>query len=131
MHASRSTLKPLDAVYHSALRFITGDSYLTHHCELYEKVGWPSLEIRREQHCMLFIYKALCGKLPLYLSSLLDLKVTGHSTRAQAHIRYTCPRMNSEQGKTAFMYYAPHKWDKLQDSENGSIAFNRDIQSTT
>ena len=116
MHASRSTLKPLDAVYHSALRFITGDSYLTHHCTLYENVGWPSLVDRREQHCFLFIYKALCGKLPLYLSSLLDPRVTGYSTRSQAHIRFNCPHMNSQQGKTAFMFYAPDKWDKLQDS---------------
>ena len=116
MHASLSTLKPLDAVYHSALRLITGDSYLTHHCLLYEKVGWTSLAARREQHCILFIYKAACGKLPMYLSSLLELKVTGHSTRAQAHIRFSCPHMNSEQGKTAFKYYAPDKWDKLQNS---------------
>ena len=116
MHASCTTLRPLEAVYHSALRFITGDSYLTHHCVLYEKVGWPSLTARREHHCLLFIFKALCGKLPVYLSSLLKLKVTGHSTRAQAHIRYTIPHMNSEQGKTAFMHYAPHKWDILQDS---------------
>src|SRR4029434_4094635 len=42
-NASHSTLKTLDAVYHSALRFITGDRYGTHHCTLYNKVGWPAL----------------------------------------------------------------------------------------
>lgn len=42
-HASASTLKPLDAVYHSALSFITGDVYSTHHCTLYELVWWSSL----------------------------------------------------------------------------------------
>ena len=42
----------------------------------------------------------------------LELKVTGCATRAQAHIRYIWPRMNSEQGKTAFIYYAPYKWEK-------------------
>ena len=55
MHASLSTLKPLDAVYHNALRFITGDDYRTHHCLLYEKVGWPSLTVRREQHCICYL----------------------------------------------------------------------------
>lgn len=45
MNASAVTLKPLDAVYHSALRFITGDNYNTHHCELYAKVGWPPLSL--------------------------------------------------------------------------------------
>ena len=71
MHASSTALKSLDTVYHSALRFITGDKFLTHHCILYEKVSWPSLRARREEHCLLFIYKALLGQLPLYLSSLL------------------------------------------------------------
>ena len=45
-HAAITTLKPLDSIYHSALRFITGDRYDTHHCVLYEKVGWSSLSDR-------------------------------------------------------------------------------------
>lgn len=49
MHASAATLKPLDSVYHSTLRFITGDSNITHHCDLYAKVGWPSLCVRHER----------------------------------------------------------------------------------
>lgn len=36
MHASASTLKPLDVVYHSALRFLTSDIYNPHHCILYK-----------------------------------------------------------------------------------------------
>lgn len=50
MHATASPLKPLDAVYHSALRFITGDVYSAHHCILYikKKLGWPSLSKRRD-----------------------------------------------------------------------------------
>lgn len=39
-------IKPLDMAYHSALRFITGDSYNTHHCVVHEKVGWSSLAER-------------------------------------------------------------------------------------
>ncbi len=45
-HAAVTTFKTLDAVYHSALRFITGHTHNTHHCTLYEKVGWPSLSVR-------------------------------------------------------------------------------------
>ena len=116
MHASASTLKPLNAVFHSALRFITGDRYLTHHCILYEKVGWPSLEVRREQHCLLFIYKALCGKLPLYLTSLLKLCTSGYNTRSQTQLRLHIPRMKCELGKTAFSFYAPDRWNRLQES---------------
>lgn len=35
-------------VYHSALRFRTGDPYSTHHCHLYQKVCWSSLAVRRD-----------------------------------------------------------------------------------
>ena len=61
--AAATTLKPLDAVYHSAVRFITGDSCNTPHCILYQKVGWSSLKSHRSLHYSLFVYKALLIKL--------------------------------------------------------------------
>ena len=70
-HTSASVLKLLDPVYHSALRFITDAPYHTHHCALYEKVGWPSLAERRNIHWFLFIFKVLTGKQPSYLTDLL------------------------------------------------------------
>ena len=72
MHAALSTLKPREAVYHSALRFITGDEFRNHHCVLHGKVGWPSLSVRREQQCMIFKHKALLHVLPDYLTSLMS-----------------------------------------------------------
>ena len=116
MHASAAILKPLDAIFHSVLRFITGDPYSTHHCTLYSRVGWPSLTARREQNCLIFIYKALLGTLPPYLTSLLNFRTTGLLTRSQSHIRLHLPYTNIELGKTAFSFYAPYRWNKLQDS---------------
>ena len=46
--ASNTLLSKLDAVYHSALRFVTKTPNTTHHCDLYALVGWPSLHIRRQ-----------------------------------------------------------------------------------
>ena len=40
----------------------------------------------------------------------------GYQTRSQAHITLTIPRINSEKGKSAFSFYAPDKWNKLQIS---------------
>ena len=39
MYAAPSTLKLLDSVYRSAIRFVTGDAFKTHHCNLYRNVG--------------------------------------------------------------------------------------------
>ena len=115
MHAAPSTLKLLDAVYHSSLRFITGDGFRTHHCTLYENVGWTSLYDRRERHCLLFVYKALLGKLPPYLTSLLNMKSICHNTRSQGFISLQTPQIKSEFGKLAFTFFASNKWNKFQE----------------
>ena len=62
--ASNALLSKLDEVYHSAIRFVT----TTHHCDLYALVGWPSLHIRRQPHCLQVIYMSMLGKAPPYLS---------------------------------------------------------------
>ena len=67
--ASNTLLSKLDAVYHSAIRFVTKAPYATHHCDLYALVGWSSLRIRRQTHWLQVIYKSLLGKPPPYLSS--------------------------------------------------------------
>lgn len=77
-HASAFIRKPLDA----ALRSITSDVYSTHHCILYEKVGWSPLSERRDRHLYLFSYKALIGKLPSYITSMLDWSSGTHQIRS-------------------------------------------------
>jgi hypothetical protein len=46
--ASNTLLSKRNAVYHSAIRFVTKAPYTTHHCDLYAPVGWPPLHIRRQ-----------------------------------------------------------------------------------
>lgn len=75
-----STLQRLNPVYHSALRFITNDKSRTHHC--ITGSGWTSLQSKRNNLLMLFIYKALLLKLPNYLTSLLSTKSSNYSTRS-------------------------------------------------
>lgn len=48
---------------------------MMHTTVLYGKVGWPSLEERRKRHWLLCIFKALKGKLPLYIANVsLELR---------------------------------------------------------
>jgi hypothetical protein len=80
--ASNTLLSKLDAVYHSAIRFVTKAPYTTHHCDLCALVGWPSLHIRRQTHWLQVIYKSLLGKTPPYLSSLVTIAAPTRSTPA-------------------------------------------------
>lgn len=90
-HAAVSILKPVDAIYHSAMHFIAGAGFQTHHCVLYSTVGWPFLGQRRKQHSLLYIYEALIGKIPLYLNILLSIKNMTHETRSHDWITPTMP----------------------------------------
>ena len=112
--AAPSVLKPLDTVYHSALRFISGDHYRTHHCTLYERVGWPSLADRRNKHWYLFIFKAIDGSLPLYLKSLQEWNPVTYNTRSSDWLTLKVPKTNSELGKIGFCFSAPTTWNELQ-----------------
>ena len=120
MHANLSSLKMLDSVYHAALRFVTDLGFRTHHCSLYESVGWPSLYNRRWEHWYCFLYKAVLCDLPPYLCSLLVPKVNTRSCRLR-HDRlkmYTIPRTRTVFGESAFKAFAPSSWYKLQSHLN-------------
>ena len=69
-NTTKVLLQSLDSTYHSALRFITRKKHSTHHCVLYDQVGWPSLYIRRHKHWLLFVYKAIVGQGGVLRSSL-------------------------------------------------------------
>ncbi len=114
-HASSTTLHPLDTIYHSALRFITGNSYNTHHCDLYSKVGWPSLSNRRDRHWNLFILKAITGLLPSYINLLVSFNAGLYHTRSKDWLTLQVPSVNSKLGKTSFSYCAPTTWNTLQN----------------
>ena len=105
--AAPSVLKPLDTVYHSALRFISGEPYMTHHCVLYERVGWPSLVDRRNK-------QTIDGTLPLYLKSLLEWNPVTYRTRSSDWLTLKVPKVNTELGKTAFCFNASNTWKELQ-----------------
>uniref|UniRef100_A0A3B1IPA0 Reverse transcriptase domain-containing protein n=1 Tax=Astyanax mexicanus TaxID=7994 RepID=A0A3B1IPA0_ASTMX len=99
-YESASSLKLLDPVYHSALRFITGDPYRTHHCDLYRKVGWPPLAARREMHWLILIYKTLSGHMPEYITSLINFNNSNYQTRSSGWISCQVPRVFTELGKS-------------------------------
>jgi hypothetical protein len=89
-------------------------SYRTHRCVLYHNVGWTSLSVRREQHALVFVYKALLNKLPSYLSSLINIRIRIPKTRSQAWITLEAHAISTELGMTAFSCCTPCLWNSLQ-----------------
>ena len=96
---------------------------MNHHCQLYQNIGWTSLTLRREQHCLLFIYSVL---LPVYLTNLLAFRLSNYSIRTHTSLALNVPKVRTEVGKTAFEYFALFKWNKLLSllQLNAFIPFN-------
>uniref|UniRef100_A0A8C7SC08 Reverse transcriptase domain-containing protein n=1 Tax=Oncorhynchus mykiss TaxID=8022 RepID=A0A8C7SC08_ONCMY len=114
--ASNTLLNKLDAVYHSAIRFVTKAPYTTHHCDLYALVGWPSLHTRRQTLWLHVIYKTLLGKVPPYLSSLVTIASPTCSTRSSRYISLVTPKTNYFFGRLSFQFSAANDWNELQTS---------------
>ena len=112
---SNTLLSKLDAVYHSAIRFVTKSPYTTH-CDLYALVGWPSLHIRRQTHWLQVIYKSMLGKSPPYLSSLVTMATPTRSTRSSRCISLIIPKANTSFGRLPFQFSAACDWNELQKS---------------
>ncbi|WP_353763794.1 hypothetical protein, partial [Shigella sonnei] len=89
--ASNTLLSKLDAVYHSAIRFVTKAPYTTHHCNLYALVGWPSLDIRRQTH-WLQVFRSMLSEAPPYLSSLVTMTTPTCSMRSSRCISLIIPK---------------------------------------
>ncbi|KAJ0033396.1 hypothetical protein NQD34_000503 [Periophthalmus magnuspinnatus] len=91
----------VDVLWVSCTLLGLGDGFETHHCFLYEKVGWPpSLPVRREQHCMKFLYKGLLQKVAEYLTFLLIIDTGIFNARSHdcMCLRTSCSR--TEIGKS-------------------------------
>lgn len=101
----------LDCVYYV---FGTNASSHTHHCILYDSVGWSCLYQIRKMY-MLFVAKALWGKLTTYISSLISYYYNKYIfTRSSTAIHLNVPRVYSEHVKSAFSFYAPWLWNNMQ-----------------
>lgn len=115
MHASAQCLQKVDAAYHASLRFITTCKPLTHHCELYSRVGWSALATLRMCHWYTFIYKAILGLLPRYLWIFIVQKVGQYFLRSQDLFLLNVPFAHTDHGKRAFKHSAPSSWNTLQN----------------
>lgn len=81
------------------IRFMTGDTYSSHHRLLYEKVGSASLTVRRDRR-FLFVSEALDDDLPSDITSLLIWSCRHYLTRSWDCIEVL--RAKTKLGKTAF-----------------------------
>lgn len=107
-----SYLKPFDWVYHSALRFISGDPHSNHHCTLCKKSGKSSVVQRRDKHLYLYMYTV--EPLLDFYHPMLDWTIGPYQTHSANCLMLQVPRVYSYAGKSAFSFCAPNAWNNGQ-----------------
>ena len=70
-NCSRQQKNLLESVQLEAARIVTGATKLTSFNNLYIETGWEKLELRREKHKLIVLYKMINGLVPNYLEELL------------------------------------------------------------
>ena len=100
-----------------AMRCITGATARSNIAKLREDCGWLSLSERRDNHCLVFLYKILMGLCPDYLKVLISQTV-GERTHCalRSNQNLSTPFTRLEILKRSFIPRSLCLWNKLDNS---------------
>ena len=91
-----SSLRPLQLVQNFAARLILRRSKFCHITPLLHELHWLPIYSRIKFKVLLFVFKALHGLAPTYLSSLLSYYQPTRSLRSTDQLLLEIPRTNSQ-----------------------------------
>lgn len=110
---SRAHIEKLYKLQKRAARVITGLSYETRSTEIFEKLGWESIEIILKKREQIMTFKALRGETPNYLS---DLFAVSHNEIYQLRSndrKIDLEKPNTNFLKSSFSYRGAVSWNNL------------------
>ena len=122
MGASRKCMQSLNTVYHSAVRFVTGDGHLkyihihkrSHITPILFSLHWLPIHFRIHFKILLLTFKALHGQAPAYISELLKRYLLGRPLRStEPHLLVVPHSRLKTKGDCAFSVMAPTLWNSL------------------
>ena len=102
-------IKKLQLVQNNAARLIMKVKKSDHVTPVLIHLHWLPVQFRIEYKLLLLVFKCLCGKGPVYLSSLLEKYIPSRSLRSASHLLLKEPTVR----KRAFSVAGPKLWNKL------------------
>lgn len=117
---SQSNISRLQMVQNAAARLLTGTKKYDHITPVLAHLHWLPVKYRTDFKILLFVFKALNGLVPLYITDLLTplitsrpLEVTRSLRSASQHL-LSVPRSHFKtKGDRAFSVAAPRLWNSL------------------
>ena len=111
---NQSSLDRLQLVQNAAARLLTGTRKREHITPVLANLHWLPVRYRIQFKVLLFVFKALNGHPPSYLSNLLIPKSSARSLRSADQFLLTKRRYNLERsGARAFAVAAPNLWNGI------------------
>lgn len=111
---SQSCLNRLQLVQNAAARFLTNTPRRQHITPVLFSLHWLPVSFRVDFKILLFVFKALNGLAPSYLSELLTIRDSGRSLRSSNQLLLEVPRTKSKHwGDRSFSVAGPRLWNKL------------------
>ena len=111
---SQSSISRLQLVQNAAARFLTGTSRREHITPVLSSLHWLPVRFRIDFKLLLFVFNAINGLAPSYLSDRLTFRNCGRALRSSGQVLLEVPRSKLKQwGDRSFAVAAPRLWNKL------------------
>lgn len=111
---SQSSLSRLQLVQNAAAHLLTSTSRREHITPVLYSLHWLPVHFRVDFKLLMFVFKALNGLAPSYLSEILTVREHGRALRSSNQLLLEVPRSKYKHwGDRAFSVAAPRLWNKL------------------
>ncbi|KAK7925857.1 hypothetical protein WMY93_008167 [Mugilogobius chulae] len=111
---SQSSLHRLQLVQNAAARLLTNSSRYTHITPILSSLHWLPVRFRIDYKILMFVFKALHGLAPPYISDILTLHRPSRALRSSSQMVLDVPRSRYKQwGDRSFAVAAPKLWNSL------------------
>ncbi len=118
---SQASLSRLQLVQNSAARLLTGTKKIKHITPVLIKLHWLPARYWIHYKLLLYVFKALHGLAPEYISDLISLHQSYRSLRSNDQLHLMVPRSRLKcKGDRAFSVAAPRLWNDLPLSVKSS-----------
>lgn len=130
---TKHNLNRLQLVQNAAARLLTGTKKCEHITPVLAELHWLPVKFRIDFKILLFVFKALHGQAPLYISELLSTYSAARPLRSTTQLLLAIPKTRLKtRGDRAFSVIAPKLWNSLPfhiKSCNTIVSFKTNLKT--
>ena len=111
---NQNALSRLQLVQNSAARLLTGTKKRAHITPILASLHWLPVSFRIDFKILLFVFKAVNGLAPTYISDLIQIYTPARTLRSEGQLQLVVPKSRLKtRGDRAFSVVGPKLWNAL------------------